>query len=74
MSVPINPGNLRTSLARDQTLAIKVYAHAIVYPIINGVYTQLFAAFPPEEEGGNGSAQRFWEWNEPNEEQVKNYL
>ena len=48
VSVPINPGNLRTSLARDQTLAIKVIAHAIVYPIINGVYTQLFAAFSPE--------------------------
>jgi retinol dehydrogenase-12 len=28
-------------------------------------------ATKPEEEGGNGNAQKFWEWNE---EQVKNYL
>jgi retinol dehydrogenase 12 len=48
VSVPINPGNIRTELARDQTLAIKIIAHAVVYPIINGVYTQLFAAFSPE--------------------------
>ena len=48
VSVPINPGNVRTSLARDQTLGLKIVAHAIVYPIINGVYTQLFAAFSPE--------------------------
>ena len=48
VSVPINPGNVRTSLARDQTLGLKIVAHAIVYPIINGVYSQLFAAFSPE--------------------------
>jgi NAD(P)-dependent dehydrogenase (short-subunit alcohol dehydrogenase family) len=47
VSVPINPGNVRTALARDQTLGLKMVAHAIVYPIINGVYTQLFAAFSP---------------------------
>jgi retinol dehydrogenase-12 len=48
VSVPINSGNVRTSLARDQTMAMKVIAHAVVYPIINGVYTQLFAAFSPD--------------------------
>jgi retinol dehydrogenase-12 len=48
VSVPINPGNVRTSLARDQSLGLKIIAHAIVYPIINGVYTQLFAAFSSE--------------------------
>ena len=48
VSVPINPGNTRTQLARHQGLALKIIAHAIVYPIINGVYTQLFAAFSPE--------------------------
>lgn len=48
VSVPINPGNVRTALARDQSLVLKVVAHAIVYPVINGVYTQLFAAFSPE--------------------------
>jgi retinol dehydrogenase 12 len=48
VSVPINPGNARAQLARDQTLALKIIAHALVYPIINGVYTRLFAAFSPE--------------------------
>jgi retinol dehydrogenase-12 len=31
----------------------------------------LVKATKPEEEGGNGNAQKFWEWNE---EQVKSYL
>jgi NAD(P)-dependent dehydrogenase (short-subunit alcohol dehydrogenase family) len=48
VSVPINPGNVRTSLARHQGIALVLFANAIVYPIINGVYTQLFAAFSPE--------------------------
>jgi retinol dehydrogenase-12 len=39
---------LAVEFARDQTLALKIIAHAVVYPIINGVYTQLFAAFSPE--------------------------
>ncbi|KAI8630460.1 hypothetical protein F5Y19DRAFT_427699 [Xylariaceae sp. FL1651] len=104
VSVAINPGNIRTELARHQGLALKLIAGAIVYPVINGVYTQLFAAFSPEltianfdwskqwvipfgrvaslrpdlppatlpvEDGGNGNAQQFWEWNE---QQVKDYL
>ncbi|KAE9369865.1 NAD(P)-binding protein [Stipitochalara longipes BDJ] len=100
VSVPVNPGNVRTQLARHQTLGLKIMAHAVVYPIINGAYSQLFAAFSPEvtvakadwtktwskfapirpdlsqatkseDEGGNGNAQKFWEWNE---EQVKDYL
>jgi hypothetical protein len=28
-------------------------------------------AIKPVEEGGNGNAQKFWEWNE---EQIKKYL
>jgi hypothetical protein len=28
-------------------------------------------ATKPEEEGGNGNAEKFWKWNE---EQVKGYL
>jgi retinol dehydrogenase-12 len=28
-------------------------------------------ATKPKEEGGNGNAQEFWEWNE---EQVKSFL
>jgi retinol dehydrogenase 12 len=30
VSVPINPGNVRTSLVRDQTLGLKIIAHAVV--------------------------------------------
>ncbi|CZR68472.1 related to Oxidoreductase, short-chain dehydrogenase [Phialocephala subalpina] len=48
VSVPINPGNVRTALGRDQTMALKIIAGVIVHPVINGVYTQLFAAFSPE--------------------------
>ncbi|KAI1129634.1 putative estradiol 17 beta-dehydrogenase [Nemania abortiva] len=103
VSVAINPGNIRTELARHQGSVFQFMAGAIVYPVINGVYTQLFAAFSPEistefdwtknwiipfgrvaplrpdltkatlsaEEGGNGNAQQFWQWNE---EQVNAYL
>ena len=31
----------------------------------------LVKATKPEEEGGNGNAQKFWDWNE---EHVKSYL
>jgi retinol dehydrogenase 12 len=48
VSVPINPGNARTQLARHQSATLKLIANAVVYPIINGVYTQLFAAFSAE--------------------------
>jgi NAD(P)-dependent dehydrogenase (short-subunit alcohol dehydrogenase family) len=48
VSVPTNPGNVRTSLARDQAIGLKIVAHAVVYPVINGVCTQLFAAFSPD--------------------------
>jgi hypothetical protein len=60
VSVPINPGNVRTSLARDQTLGLKIIAHAVVYPIINGVYTQLFAAFSPEVTIGKADWTTTW--------------
>ncbi|KAF3763927.1 NAD(P)-binding protein [Cryphonectria parasitica EP155] len=103
VSVAINPGNLQTGLARDQGLAFRTLAGLITYPPMNGVYTQLFAAFSPDvnaqvdwtrdwivpwgrivrvrpdlveavlprEQGGNGNAQAFWEWNE---KQIKDYL
>lgn len=117
-SVVLNPGNVFTELARNQTCIIKTVASAVCYPAINGVYTQLFAAFSPAiskadwtsewgksehwylksslmccavipwgriaplrsdlpvavkstEDGGNGNANEFWEWNV---EQVKGYL
>ncbi|KAH8651235.1 putative estradiol 17 beta-dehydrogenase [Xylariales sp. PMI_506] len=48
ISVPINPGNLRTELARSQGVVFRKLAGMIVYPPINGAYTELFAAFSPE--------------------------
>lgn len=33
--------------------------------------SDLPTAVKPEEDGGNGNARKFWEWNE---EQVKAYL
>lgn len=48
VSAAINPGNIRTALARDQGAVLKLVANAVVYPVINGVYTQLFAGFSPD--------------------------
>ncbi|KAH8195539.1 hypothetical protein TruAng_010299 [Truncatella angustata] len=48
VSAAINPGNIKTELARDQGAALKLIAGAIVYPVMNGVYTQLYAGFSPE--------------------------
>ncbi|KAM7191529.1 hypothetical protein V8F33_008880, partial [Rhypophila sp. PSN 637] len=103
VSVPINPGNVLTELARDAAWQLKVVGRLVAYKVISfGVCSQLFSAFSPniekvdwtkdwvipwgrlaplradlskavipEEEGGNGNARLFWEWNE---EQVKDYL
>jgi retinol dehydrogenase 12 len=48
ISVPINPGNLRTELARDQGRVLKFVAGLLVYPPMNGVCTELFAGFSPD--------------------------
>lgn len=48
VSVPINPGNLRTELARDQGRVMQFVAGLLVYPVINGAYSELFAGFSPE--------------------------
>ena len=45
VSAPINPGNLRSALGRDQKLGLRILAYLLCYPPINGAYTQLFAAF-----------------------------
>jgi retinol dehydrogenase-12 len=46
VSVPVNPGNLKTELARDQTWAIKLTAVLLCYPTPLGVCTVLF--FSPD--------------------------
>lgn len=48
ISVAINPGNLRSELQRDQGLLFKILTRLLLYPTINGAYTELYAAFSPE--------------------------
>ncbi|KAI1354755.1 putative estradiol 17 beta-dehydrogenase [Xylaria sp. FL0043] len=48
VSVPINPGNLTTELARDQPFLIKFIAKLVCYPAARGAITELYAAFSPE--------------------------
>ncbi|KAG8165625.1 hypothetical protein KVR01_004177 [Diaporthe batatas] len=48
VSVPIDPGNLRTELPRDQSIVIKIMVAVLCYPVVNGAYTELFAAFSPD--------------------------
>lgn len=45
VSVAMNPGNLRTEIARDQGLLLKIVEKTLAYPLINGVYTLLFSGF-----------------------------
>jgi retinol dehydrogenase-12 len=48
VSVPLNPGNLRTELPRDQGFAVRLVASLVCYPAIRGAYSELFAAFSPD--------------------------
>ncbi|QKX59151.1 uncharacterized protein TRUGW13939_06283 [Talaromyces rugulosus] len=48
VSVPINPGNLTSELARDQPVALKMVVKVVGYPPIMGAYTELFAGLSPE--------------------------
>jgi retinol dehydrogenase-12 len=48
ISLPINPGNLTSELARDQPMTLKIAARVLGYPTVSGACTELFAAFSPE--------------------------
>ncbi|KAH6658990.1 putative estradiol 17 beta-dehydrogenase [Truncatella angustata] len=48
VSVPLNPGNLTSELARDQPMSIKLAAKVVGYPPWKGACTQLFAGLAPE--------------------------
>jgi retinol dehydrogenase-12 len=48
VSIPMNPGNLKSDLARDQGTTIKLISMVIGYPPVNGAYTELFAGLSPE--------------------------
>jgi retinol dehydrogenase-12 len=60
LSVPLNPGNLRTELGRDLTKWIAWIVYWICYPIIRGVYTQLYAAFSPDLANGKFDICKQW--------------
>ncbi|KAK7739673.1 short-chain alcohol dehydrogenase [Cytospora paraplurivora] len=47
VSVPINPGNLKTELARDQGLKLRLIAGLFCYPVPNGASTAIFAGLSP---------------------------
>ncbi|KAI1344651.1 hypothetical protein F5Y15DRAFT_411475 [Xylariaceae sp. FL0016] len=55
VSLPLNPGNLRSELWRDQSLLVKVMVRLFCYPTLYGAYTGLYAALTPglgvEESG-----------------------
>lgn len=48
VSMPINPGNLTSELARDQPALLKIVAKVLGYPPPMGACTELFAGLSPE--------------------------
>ena len=48
VSVPINPGNLRTELARDQRVLFRNMTKLVCYPPVMGAYTELWAGLSKE--------------------------
>ena len=58
ISMPINPGNLTSELARDQPASLKIAARVLGYPPPMGACTELFAGLSPEvtmEKSGDWS-------------------
>ncbi|CAK7210550.1 short-chain alcohol dehydrogenase [Sporothrix curviconia] len=56
VSMPINPGNLKTELTRDMGAVFRFLVNPLFYPVINGASTVLFAGLSPKvtlaESGG----------------------
>ncbi|CAK7198370.1 short-chain alcohol dehydrogenase [Sporothrix eucalyptigena] len=48
VSMPINPGNLQTELARDMGSIFRFMVSPLCYPIVNGASTVLFAGLSPD--------------------------
>lgn len=59
-SVPINPGNVITELARDQGLLLRIVAKLMCYPTVYGAYTALFAGFSPETVSDEADWTKVW--------------
>lgn len=48
IGVPVNPGNIRTELFREEGFLFTLLTDPVKYPIINGAYSELFAGLSPE--------------------------
>ena len=61
VSVPVNPGHLRSDLYRDSGTLFKTFLNTFVtYPPINGAYTELFGGLSPSvtiEKSGDWGMQ-----------------
>jgi retinol dehydrogenase 12 len=64
VSVPLNPGNLRTDLLRDQSTVFRRLVWLMSYPAVCGAYTQLYAGFSPDVTA-EGDWSRYWSKWEP---------
>ncbi|KAF1838384.1 retinol dehydrogenase 12 [Decorospora gaudefroyi] len=47
VSVVLNPGNLETELLRYTSVLQRLVLRLILYPVVNGAYTELFAGLAP---------------------------
>jgi retinol dehydrogenase 12 len=56
VSVPLNPGNLRSELYRDQPRVFKLATELLMHPPAMGANTELFAGFSPELSLENSGA------------------
>lgn len=59
-SVPIDPGNVVSELARDQALRLRIIARLVCYPTVNGAYTALYAGFSPETVSEEADFSKLW--------------
>ncbi|KUI66580.1 hypothetical protein VM1G_02093 [Cytospora mali] len=48
VSVPLNPGNLQSDLYRDSGFSVSILSKLMMYPPLNGAYTELFGGLSPE--------------------------
>lgn len=64
VSIPLNPGNLRSDLYRTQGLIAGAAINVIAYPVVYGAYTELFAGLSDniriEESGSWGESFIFY--------------
>lgn len=48
LGMPVNPGNLRSDLFKEQSFLFRLQVALFHYPPVNGAYTELFAGLSPE--------------------------